>query len=66
MGADVVSGGELFTAMSAGFPADRIYFHGNNKTQEELEYGLKCGVRLLWWITSKSLTGSTKRRSVLN
>lgn len=45
MGADVVSGGELFTAMSAGFPADRIYFHGNNKTQGELEYGLKCGVR---------------------
>ncbi|MFD1418135.1 diaminopimelate decarboxylase [Companilactobacillus keshanensis] len=34
---DVVSGGELFTALKAGFPADKISFHGNNKSQEELE-----------------------------
>lgn len=33
---DVVSGGELYTAIKAGFPADKIYFHGNNKTVEEL------------------------------
>ena len=31
IGIDVVSGGELFTAMKAGFPADRIYLHGTNK-----------------------------------
>ncbi|SDL56008.1 diaminopimelate decarboxylase [Dendrosporobacter quercicolus] len=36
MGLDVVSGGELYTALQAGFPADRIYFHGNNKTAPEL------------------------------
>ena len=30
LGADVVSGGELYTAIKAGFPMDRIYFHGNN------------------------------------
>ena len=30
--ADVVSGGELATALSAGFPAEKTYFHGNNKT----------------------------------
>ena len=40
LGADVVSGGELYTALSAGFPAEKIYFHGNNKTREELEYAL--------------------------
>jgi diaminopimelate decarboxylase len=34
---DVVSGGELFTAITAGFPADRIHFHGNNKSVAELE-----------------------------
>lgn len=33
---DVVSGGELQTALEAGFPADKISFHGNNKTFEEL------------------------------
>ena len=34
---DVVSGGELYTAIKAGFPADRIHFHGNNKSIAELE-----------------------------
>jgi len=37
---DVVSGGELAIALAANFPADKIYFHGNNKTEEELEYAL--------------------------
>jgi|LFRM01.1.fsa_nt_gb diaminopimelate decarboxylase len=41
---DVVSGGELFTALSAGFPAERVFFHGNNKSQEEIAYGIKSGV----------------------
>lgn len=34
---DVVSGGELYTALKAGFPAERIHFHGNNKSYAELE-----------------------------
>lgn len=34
---DVVSGGELFTAIKAGFPAERIEFNGNNKTEDELK-----------------------------
>ncbi|MED3562966.1 diaminopimelate decarboxylase [Bacillus xiapuensis] len=38
---DVVSGGELFTALAAGFPVDRIHFHGNNKSREELEMALE-------------------------
>ncbi|MGZ4159604.1 MAG: diaminopimelate decarboxylase [Neobacillus sp.] len=37
---DVVSGGELYTAIKAGFPTDRIHFHGNNKSREELEMAL--------------------------
>ena len=44
MGLDVVSAGELYTAMSAGFPADRVIFHGNNKTVAELEMALEYGV----------------------
>jgi diaminopimelate decarboxylase len=35
IGVDVVSGGELYTALKAGFPAKNIYMHGNNKTYEE-------------------------------
>ena len=45
MGIDVVSGSELYTALAAGFPADRVYFHGNYKTAGEISYGLEVGVR---------------------
>jgi len=38
---DVSSGGELYTALSAGFPPDKIFFHGNNKSQEEIEFAVK-------------------------
>jgi diaminopimelate decarboxylase len=38
---DVSTGGELFIALNSGFPADKIYFHGNNKSEEEILYGLK-------------------------
>ena len=41
---DVVSGGELYTAITAGFPNDRLYFHGNNKTNDELEMALQSDV----------------------
>ncbi len=41
---DVVSGGELYTAKSADFPMDRIYFHGNNKTTAEIRMALELGV----------------------
>ncbi len=41
LGADVVSGGELYTALSVGFPAEKIYFHGNNKTHQEIKYALE-------------------------
>lgn len=38
---DVVSGGELYTALAADFPTDKIHFHGNNKSVEELEMALE-------------------------
>lgn len=41
---DVVSGGEIATALQAGFPMDRTYFHGNNKTAEEIRLALEAGV----------------------
>jgi diaminopimelate decarboxylase len=44
LGLDVVSGGELFVALRAGFPAERIHMHGNAKPRAELEQGLDAGV----------------------
>lgn len=41
---DVVSGGELYTALKANFPPNKIYMHGNNKTEEELVFAIKSGV----------------------
>ncbi|MFH8988533.1 diaminopimelate decarboxylase [Streptomyces sp. NPDC017940] len=41
---DVCSGGELTTALDAGMPAERIAFHGNNKTPEEIERAVAAGV----------------------
>ncbi|MFZ5352304.1 MAG: diaminopimelate decarboxylase [Bacillota bacterium] len=41
---DVVSGGELFTALKAEFPAERIFFHGNNKSTDELRMALGAGI----------------------
>ena len=44
IGVDVVSGGELYTALSVDFPSEKIVFHGNNKTLEELDFAIKNGV----------------------
>ncbi|MEG1131268.1 MAG: diaminopimelate decarboxylase [Romboutsia sp.] len=41
---DVVSGGELYTAHKVDFPMERILFHGNNKTIEEIIMGVEFGV----------------------
>lgn len=44
LGIDVVSGGELYTAIQAGFPMERVVFHGNNKTLTEMRMGLEVGI----------------------
>lgn len=41
---DVVSEGELYTALEAGFDPQHIHFHGNNKTKHELQYALESKV----------------------
>lgn len=43
-GIDVVSRGELYTALSVGFPVEKIFYHGNNKTVEELTYAIEHNV----------------------
>lgn len=43
-GLDAVSIGELYTALKAGFPMEKVGFHGNNKTDEELRFALEHGV----------------------
>ncbi len=44
LGTDVVSGGELYTALSTDFPSNKIIFHGNNKTKNELDYAISNNV----------------------
>ena len=44
---DVVSGGELYMAEQAGFPMERVYFHGNNKTDEEIFLALSLGCKTI-------------------
>ena len=44
MGIDVVSAGEICTAVSAGFPMERAYFHSNNKTDADIDYAMENGV----------------------
>ncbi len=44
LGLDVVSGGEIYTAVQAGFPMEKVHFHGNNKTADELRFAIESGV----------------------
>lgn len=44
MSTDIVSPGELYTAHSAGFPMQNAYFHGNNKTDDDIRYAISCGI----------------------
>ena len=44
MSVDLVSPGEIFTAMKAGFPMEHTEFHGNNKTDADIAYAMDCGV----------------------
>ena len=44
LGLDVVSGGEAAIAQAVGFPAEKVYFHGNNKGRQELEESVSWGI----------------------
>jgi diaminopimelate decarboxylase len=47
LGIDVVSGGELYTALQAGVSPEKIYLHGNNKSREELILAIESGVTIV-------------------
>ena len=44
MGVDVVSAGELYTAVKAGFPMENAYFHGNSKTDRDIRFAMENGI----------------------
>lgn len=44
LGVDVVSSGEVYTALSAGFPMELAYFHSNNKTDADIAYAIENGI----------------------
>ena len=44
LGLDVVSPGEIYTAQTAGFPMEKVYYHGNNKTDEDIAFAMDAGV----------------------
>jgi diaminopimelate decarboxylase len=58
LGIDVVSGGELFTALQAGVSPELLYLHGNNKSQLELEEAIACGCTIVIdnWLELKTAT----------
>lgn len=44
MGTDIVSSGELYTAKMAGFDLSKAFFHGNNKTDQDIAFAFDCGL----------------------
>ena len=44
MGIDVVSSGEIYTALQAGYDLSQAYFHSNNKTDEDIRYSMEHGI----------------------
>ena len=63
LGFDVVSGGELYTTLKAGVSRDKIYFHGNNKSAEELEFAVETGCTIMVdnWLELDTLAGMSER-----
>ncbi|MDJ0553603.1 MAG: diaminopimelate decarboxylase [Microcoleaceae cyanobacterium MO_207.B10] len=64
LGIDVVSGGELYTAVQAGISPDKIYFHGNNKSQTELILAIETGCIIVVdnWLELKTLANLTNEK----
>lgn len=57
LGVDVVSGGELYTALKAGVSPDKLYLHGNNKSRSELQFAIEseCTIVVDNWFELKTL-----------
>lgn len=65
LGIDVVSGGELYTAVNAGVSPDKIYFHGNNKSRQELQMAVETGCTIVVdnWLELQTLAEMTQDNS---
>ncbi|MCU0517934.1 MAG: diaminopimelate decarboxylase [Oscillatoria sp. Prado101] len=65
LGIDVVSGGELHTALTAGVSPDKIYFHGNNKSREELQLAVETGCTVVAdnWLDLSTTADISKKAS---
>ncbi|MBW4577911.1 MAG: diaminopimelate decarboxylase [Aphanothece sp. CMT-3BRIN-NPC111] len=65
LGIDVVSGGELYTSLQAGVSPNKIYFHGNNKSSEELQLAIKSGCTVVVdnWLELHTLASLTQDSS---
>jgi diaminopimelate decarboxylase len=75
LGIDVVSGGELYTALQAGVKAEKLYLHGNNKSQAELELAISSGCTIVvdnwlelrtladWKLPTSDLSGASDEES---
>ncbi|MBM0740308.1 diaminopimelate decarboxylase [Phormidium sp. CLA17] len=64
LGIDVVSGGELYTALQAGVDSTKLYFHGNNKSRDELEFAAESGCTIVVdnWLELKTLAEISSER----
>lgn len=67
LGIDVVSGGELYTALQAGITPDKLYLHGNNKSREELLLAINSGVTIVVdnWYELQTLVDMYQETSVV-
>ena len=66
LGVDVVSGGELYTALAAGFPAEKMCFHGSSKTDGDIIYGIENGVGYFVCDSLQELTAIEREAAARN
>lgn len=65
-GVDIVSGGELFRALKAGIPGERIVYSGVGKTEEEIDQALRAGILMFNIESSQELEVVAERAAKLN
>ena len=66
LGVDVVSGGELYTALAAGFPAEKMCFHGSSKTDGDIIYGIENKVGYFVCDSLQELTAIEREAAARN
>ena len=73
LGLDVVSSGEIYTAQKAGFPMDRVYYHGNSKSDDDIAFAMDAkvgcfvvdGVEELLALEAEAARRSVKQKALL-